>query len=286
MLISSVTCFGETQINNVNQNVAQYTSTSATNTVASNTVDQANAAAKHGVQTQPVTMCVDHYPPLQIFTPNGNVTGENVEIAKQFFSKLDINLTFTVDTPFSRCIQMLKLGKVDVMVGLLESKQRREDFEMLLYDDLTHKRFFVHKDGPTINKFSDLKQLTIATLRGVKQFKAFDEEDKLFSKVEVSSTNAAFIMLAKGRVDAVITTDFYGEQWLAQSPEFASGIVKADFHITKDTQTYIAISKKSPLITSIDRLKAVANSMFESGEFAQIILNFQTEHPEYYLDDK
>lgn len=29
-------------------------------------------------------LCVDHYPPLQIIQPNGQVTSENVEVAKAF----------------------------------------------------------------------------------------------------------------------------------------------------------------------------------------------------------
>ena len=233
---------------------------------------------------QKLIMCVDHYPPLQIIKDNGEVTGENVEVAKSFFTRTNIEISFTSDTPFNRCLNWLKKGRVDIMIEVLGAPERFESFEMLLYDDLTLKRFFIKKNGPPLKSFKDLYGLNVATLRGVKQFPKFDNSQGVFTKVEVSTLLSAFGMLYKGRVDTVLSTENYGEQILSSHPEYAKSITKSDYLEKGDTKTYIALSKASPRIKRIDieKLKSLAKSMYEDGEFASLIIEYQRGYPQYY----
>lgn len=232
----------------------------------------------------PLLMCVDHYPPLQIILPDQTVTGENVEVAKQFLKPFPVSLKFTADTPFQRCIKWMEEGKVDVMVGLLGSEKRFRDFHMLLYDDLTKKRFFIRKNTLEINKFEDIKGLNIASLRGVSQFQEFDNRQGFFNKVEVTTLDAAFGMLLKGRVDAVISTENYGEQLLAHNTKFAENIEKSELLISEGTKTYIAFSKRAMSAKKLDMAPFVshAQELFDSGEFASIIVNYQKDNPKHY----
>lgn len=232
-------------------------------------------------RTDSLLMCVDNYPPLQIINKD-KVTGENVEVTKALANKLEIPIAFTIDTPFKRCIQQLKSGQIDIMAGVLSSPDRREFAHLMLYDDLTSKTFFINKNQPQINTFSDLKGLNIGMLRGVQHFKEFDNAPKGdFNKVEVSSLSAAFGMLAKGRVDAVVSTDYYGHNVIKRNPEL-NHIIQTNYKVNTGTQVYIALSKKSPYSAQHKRFEQAVHDMFVSGEFAKIIVEFQTHHPEYY----
>jgi polar amino acid transport system substrate-binding protein len=230
-----------------------------------------------------MTMCVDHYPPLQVISTNGEVTGENVEITKALVNKLGYTLTFTPDTPFLRCLLWLEDGKVDLVAGILDSPQRREKFHLFLYDDLTDKTFFVKKGNLSITSFEDLRGLRIGVVRGVKQFAQFDDApEHFFRLVEVNTLPAAFGMLSMDRVDAVLSTDYYGQHIIQQDPQMSKTIIQADYQVNQDTQAYIALSKKSVFARRLKDFEDSTEKMLSSGEFTQIIIDFQQNHPEYY----
>jgi polar amino acid transport system substrate-binding protein len=231
---------------------------------------------------QTLTMCIDHYPPLQVIE-NKNATGENVEVVKRLVKKLGMKLTFTANTPFKRCLEYLKQGQVDLMSGLLSSDQRRQYAHLFLYDDLTVKSLFIHKDSHPITEFAQLKGLNIGILRGVKQFTQFDTAPAgMFNKVEVNTLPAAFGMLAKKRLDVVITTDNYGMKILNKSQSINANVVKTQYQETNGTQVYIALSKKSKHVDKVRQFQNTARQMLLDGEFVDIIVEFQTNHPQYY----
>lgn len=228
-------------------------------------------------------MCIDHYPPLQVVLPEGKATGENVEVAREFVNRLGYELNFTADTPFKRCLQWLKEGLVDVMAGLLHSPQRELDYHLFLYDDHTVKRFFVRKNYINIHRFSDLEGLVIGVVRGSRQFEQFDKApEDMFTKVYVNTLSAAFGMLAKERVDTVVSTDYYGFTIINSHPEYRQKIMAADYTVTDGTKAYIAVSRKSQLVEDIERFKTLAQKMHQSGEFSELMKNFQQQHHEYY----
>lgn len=228
-------------------------------------------------------MCIDHYPPLQIVLPSGNATGENVEIAKAFFNNAGYPLTFSGNVPFKRCLQWLREGKVDVMAGLIYSQQRAADFNLYLYDDVTIKMFFIGKNAPDITSFDDLKKKRVAAVRGVRNFERFDTASRReVIKIPVDTLENAFAMLAKDRVDAVVATDFYGENILKNDPSIDKLIRKASFKVESGTKTYIAVSKKSPLNQDHQKLQLLSEKMYQSGEFERYKTHFQDGNTDLY----
>ena len=154
-------------------------------------------------------MCVSHFPPYQIVKPNQAPIGENIAATSYLFNKLGYEIQYTKDNSIWRCLGMLKAGKVDVMSGLLDAPERREFAHLLVYGSLSKKSLYVNQNGPTITKFADLKGLKIAVLKGIKQFEKFDNApDDYFEKVYVNDMAAAFRVLAAGKVDVVISTEF------------------------------------------------------------------------------
>ncbi len=237
------------------------------------------------VNQHKMIMCVDHYPPLQVIKPDQSVTGENVELTKEFVERMGLQLTFTDNTPFKRCLHLLKYGLVDIMAGLTDSSERREKFHMLLFDKSMLKAFFIRKGSHALDSFADLAGLSIASLRGARHFKKFDEaNESYFAKVEVNTLESAFRMLARERVDAVITTDYYGDYLLKHNKELSDKIIKAKYAYSDKTHTYIAISKKSHFAKQIIQFEQVSKEMFDSGKFKQLIFEFRKKHPQYYYE--
>lgn len=229
-----------------------------------------------------VTMCIDHYPPMQVIGPNGEITGENIEVTKALFARLGVALRFTGDTPLKRCLMMLESGLVDVMAGLLDSPERRQTLFMFLYSDSIEKSIYVRKGSRVISKFSDLESLTIGIMRGAKQFRLLDQAPSGFFKVEeVSTLEQAFKMLVRERVDAVSATNYSADLVISELG-FSQIIEKAPFQVVDSSPTYISISKKSPLSNDIDRLTLVVDEMYESGEFLRILSDFRKNNPQLY----
>lgn len=230
-----------------------------------------------------LTMCIDHYPPLQVVLGDGKATGQNVEVTRAFFRELGYELTFTADIPFRRCLQWMRDGEVDLMSGLLSSSERHDDFHMFLYDDHTVKTFFVNKDTVKINRFEDLEGLNIAVVRGSRQFEAFDNAPKdMFNKTHVNTLNAAFGMLEKGRVDAVVCTDYYGDNVIKNHPRLRGRLEKSAYEEINGTKVYIALSKKSRFAHEAQRFNNLAVEMYLSGEFREIMKAWQEDYSEYY----
>ncbi|MCC2606342.1 substrate-binding periplasmic protein [Planctobacterium marinum] len=234
-------------------------------------------------ETPTLSLCIDHYPPLQIVLENGLATGENVEVARQFAQNLGYQLTFTTDIPFKRCLQWLEDGEVDLMIGLLDSAQRQQNYHMFLYDDHTIKRFFIRNEAEDILDFSDLAGLNIAVVRGARQFDLFDNAPGgYFNRVAVNTLPAAFGMLAKGRVDAVVCTDYYGTNIVKSHPEFTDSIKQASYQVINGTKVYIALSRQSEFAFDAQRMNQKAIEMYLSGEFEQLMQTFQRHNPQWY----
>lgn len=230
-----------------------------------------------------LTMCIDHYPPLQVVLEDGKATGENVEIGRAFLERLGYDIKFTTDIPFKRCLQWLKEGVVDLMVGLLDSEDRQRDYHMFLYDDYTVKGFFVNNAGLEIKAFEDLAGLNIAVVRGSRQFQEFDNAaEGYFNKVYVNTLPAAFGMLSRGRVDAVVCTDYYGENVIKSHPDFESKIRQAEYEVVNGTKVFIALSRKSKHANNLSNFESLADQMFHAGEFKKMIDDFKTNNPQYY----
>ncbi|WP_390592020.1 substrate-binding periplasmic protein [Simiduia litorea] len=227
-------------------------------------------------------MCIDHYPPMQVIGSNGEITGENVEVAKAVFARLGVVLRFTGDTPLKRCLMMLEGGFVDVMAGLLDSPERRQTLHMFLYSDSIEKSIYVRKGSRVISKFSDLENLTIGILRGAKQFRLLDQAPAGFFQLEeVSSLDQAFKMLVRERVDAVSATN-YSADLVISKLGFSQVIEKSSFHVLDSSPTFISISKKSALSTDIARVSEVIEDMYASGEFLRILSDFRNNNPQLY----
>jgi len=235
----------------------------------------------NSAENKTLTMCVSHFPPHQIVLPGQIPTGENIATTTHFFNKLGFTIRFTQNNSFWRCLGMLKAGKVDLMSGLLDAPERRDFAHLLAYSSLAKKSIYVNKNGPEISKFSDLKGLKVAVLKDIKQFKQFDNAPAdYFEKVYVNDMPAAFRVLAAGKVDVVISTDF------SELDKFRKQITQEIKEITIDLDEtallFIGLSKKSKIAYLAPKFAELSKEMYENNEFKQVIKDFKANNPEHY----
>jgi len=232
---------------------------------------------------QYLTMCVSHYPPHQIVLPDQTPTGENIAAATYFFNKLGFSLRFTQNNSFWRCLAMLKAGKVDIMSGLLDAPERREFAHLLAYSALNKKLFYVNKNNLNISTFSDLKGLKVAVLRGIKQFKQFDNApDGYLKKVYVSDLDAAFRVLVAGKVDVVISTDFFDLDKFKNQANATQEIAEVVVKLDDSSLLFTGLSKKSKVAHLVPKFTELSKVLYKNGEFQKVIDEFKLKHPEYY----
>lgn len=228
-----------------------------------------------------LTMCVSHFPPYQVVLPGQMPIGENIAATTYFFNKLGFKINFTEDNSIWRCLGMLKAGKVDIMSGLLDAPERRDFAHLLAYSSLNKKSFYINQNGPNISSFADLKGLKVGVLKGIKQFEQFDNApDGYFEKVYVNDMSAAFRVLAAGKVDVFISTDFNDLESYQSSnnQEFK----KITVNLNDASLLFIGLSKKSASAHLVKEFTQLSQKLYTSGEFQQVINDFKIKHPEHY----
>ena len=234
-----------------------------------------------GAEEKSLTMCVSHFPPYQVVLPGQMPIGENIAATTYFFNKLGFKINFTEDNSIWRCLGMLKAGKVDIMSGLLDAPERREFAHLLVYSSLNEKSFYVNKNGPKITKFADLKGLKIAVLKGIKQFEKFDNApDDYFEKVYVNDMAAAFRVLAAGKVDVVVSTEFNDLAKYQSSSN--KDVKKITLNLDDAALLFIALSKKSKVAHLAEEFSLLSKKTYANDEFTQVINEFKLKNPEYY----
>jgi len=233
----------------------------------------------HAQETAKV--CVDHYPPLQIISSDGSVDGYNIQVLKAVADRLGITLEYRTDIPFTRCLNCMRSGNCDLMIGLLDVDDRREYMEMFQYSGQSDKVFYLNNSSThKISEYKDLKGLVIGVNRGYRYFEEFDQEKSLFEKVYVDSREQLFRMLLSKRVDAIVCNYEICKSLIERHPEWQSKVKRSAYSFVGENPSYIGLSKKSKLTPIKSNLKSIISDMFLSGQVDMIVERYTRERPE------
>jgi len=222
---------------------------------------------------KPMVMCVDHSPPHNIFTTdNASPHGSLINVAKVIARRLNVPLTFTGNTPFLRCLRMMRNGSADIMLGLLDKPERREYMHLYRYLDTSHKAFYALKSRSwQVNSFEDLAGLNIGVVHGFKYFPRFDRETELFSLNSAPSVLINLRRLLAGRVDLVIATKTEGDYLTHKNPHFQKFIEPVNYQYLAENPVYVGLSKRSQYVNKANELETLVSAMKSREEFVQII---------------
>jgi len=213
-------------------------------------------------------VAVNHAPPFRIVESEGDrpaFGGIYIDIARALFERAKLRVRF-IEMPFVRAIEATKSGAADVMLGPNRTSER-ERFLHYLDTDLGRedKIFLTRADAPDVAAYADLQDRQIGVLRGAVYFDRFDA-DRSLSKTSFPTYAAGLRMLRQDRVDVLVIPEAFADYWV---PQDSPAIRRATLRF-EGRPSFIAISRKSGMMTEVERLESLLEQMREDGTMVRI----------------
>ena len=227
-----------------------------------------------------LTLAVDDSPPYSYRNAENQLDGLSVKIAERFAAQLNMELK-PVFCPWARCLELVKRGSLDLILGVNKDAEREQwlDFiEPAFFVGEQKFGFFVLSQGPKIQRYQDLKGLSIGSLRGSYHFPRFDADNKLY-KVTTTNVETLINMLIAGNLDTVIHLERTMAPYLEQFDK-QNQMKLSDFKPTVTTNGFLAISKKSNLSKDLDSLNDAMKTLVRSGAIVDLFNAYNVETTE------
>lgn len=235
------------------------------------------------LEAKEVLVPVDNYPPFHIFSDDReNAFGEVISVLEAVIQEVnkeggfDLILKTTKDTPFKRCLHMMKKGDAQLIGGLLDKDDRREYMHLLKYKPNSNKVFLIRSSwDKDIHGLADLSGKKVGVVSGFKYFKEFDKDESII-KDEAPRFDLSIRKLVGNRFDVVIATE---NEWLAlkeKDPELSKQVKLATYKYDKPNPVYLGISKNSWLAEEqyLTVFTKVVDRMYLTNEFVKVIADF------------
>ncbi|MEK2688769.1 substrate-binding periplasmic protein [Bdellovibrio sp. GT3] len=198
------------------------------------------------------------FPPL-MFKKGDTIAGVFPDIIMETFKSLNITATLEYVGPWARVQKSAEKGDIDAIAGIYKNEVRAKYLDFIMLPLIENKAVVYVKKGNAFKfeSWSSLKGRSLGILIGDRYQESFEQflnSNKKDIKIErVKAINQLFLMLAKGRIDTVIYSNFVGDIVIKESglsdeiemlqPE----VYSSDF--------YFAISRKSPLVKDKARIE-------------------------------
>jgi len=224
--------------------------------------------------------CLDHYPNRHSFvqdpaTPSANKQdpyGPTVELMRELALRAGFVLKFSPDTPFARCLKQMASGKTDLMINLNYSAERAAYMHLLPYSQGLPEVLYLNHNQTLINEFEQLRQTTIAIVRGyvyaenlLQQFKG-----QQLTVHEADTLSNAFGLLLLNRVEAVVAPQQQAAYVIASESlyqgKFRSIPLAPD--LVTELHTHLGFSKKSANPQLLAPIQRALEQMVNEGKIA------------------
>lgn len=209
---------------------------------------------------------------------DGNLTGFGIDYATDAFERINVNIEF-VDVPFSRMLEELKNGTLDIAMDLYVKPEREEyaifpDFPYVAYPTVLFK-----KSDMNFRFTGDLDELQPYTIGYVRGY-SLGPLDKLknnhnyeFSISDSPKTNIE--SLVNNRVNLIVDIKSTGEYFIKEldlddSIEITGPPLYYDY-------AYIAFSKKNGYNDLVEEYNNVVMSMYEDGTISALSNKYSLE---------
>ncbi|MEH6650348.1 MAG: transporter substrate-binding domain-containing protein [Motiliproteus sp.] len=221
---------------------------------------------------EPLKLVAFQYPPL-VYQQDGEIIGVAAELVRAVFNELGVQIEIEM-LPWARSLQYLQSGQADGVFTIFKNPHRQT---FLLYPDepLIEQTIslYTFRDKP-INfsgKLSDLAPYRMGLTRAVSYGKRFDAaiEETLTNLTVVNDEEAKFMLLAKGRVDVVVSSvgiaDFYIDKL-----QLANRISRVPTEIQR-VPSYVAFAKTPDNQLRVERFEQALRQLKLSGRYDQIV---------------
>ena len=184
-----------------------------------NDSDKGNAAAGqlnklHPQNCRKILVGVYENKPKIFTDETGAASGIFVDILNEIARKEKWQLTY-VPCEWLECLEALKNGRIDLMPDVAFSQERYKQFNFHKEEVISSWSLVYAKSRKQINAIYDLNNRRIAILKGSIQEKIFEQMVNGFkfqvTLVKADSYEEAFLLVARGAADAVVSNHFYGD---------------------------------------------------------------------------
>lgn len=219
------------------------------------------------------------------FKGNERWVGIDVELiqatAKQAGYKIEI-----VDMPWTRVLESIRSGQIDITLAATESPERRE---YALFSShrfrASHYVLFVRKTKlPLFKGVQSLADITntntlVGALRGAiysKEHYLLQKNSEFRKRIVLIDNDQSLPQLAlKGRVDGYIESDIEGKQYLASSPTYQENIIPfVTINLGKESDTQLMFSKKTVSKQLVEKFDSALLNIHRSGTYDKIIQKY------------
>ena len=149
------------------------------------------------------------YPPFCIVNPDSTAGGFSIELIQAVCEAMDLKVSFKVDE-WNKIKQELAEGKLDVLPLVGRTPERESLYDFTIPYMTFHGAVFARKGDERFRTKEDLKNVSIAVLKGDNAEEYMIREKITDNIISVDSFEKAFILLSEGGCDAVITQKVMG----------------------------------------------------------------------------
>ncbi|WMN58973.1 transporter substrate-binding domain-containing protein [Pseudoalteromonas xiamenensis] len=220
---------------------------------------------------------VDHAPPYSRIDDDGNIQGLILDILYALPQSAEYDIQ-PIACPFSRCVRMLSQGEIDIMGGLINTKERQKIMSFVEPPYMVLQSSFVfYKRADSelvVENYDDLYNKRIAVMRGGVFFPRFDEDREL-NKVSVNTEKVAIDLLLKNRVDLVIAVEETADHSMSILNQPSHQLKKVDFRYTQKIYGNMAMSLKFAHSYAGLRVRDGMMSLALSNQLSQLVAPYQ-----------
>lgn len=153
------------------------------------------------------------YPPFATGMSDATAGGFTVDLWKAVATELGLKYTLRV-LPFHQLLQEFKDGKIDVLLNLAQSDERRQFADFTVPHAIVHGAIFVRKGETQIDSESVLARKSIIVMNGDVAHDYAVSQGWATQLVLVETAAKGFQLLAAGQHDAVLLSKLVGMQTL------------------------------------------------------------------------
>ena len=214
------------------------------------------------------------YPPFEYIDGSGVIKGFDIDIANALCKEIKAECVFS-NQPFSGLIPSLKVGKFDALIsalGITQERQKQVAFTQAYYEP---SGSFV----APIEKHYLLSNLS-GKIVGVQQATTFEkylqQQNEYANRITIktyASIQEAFLDLASGRIDLVLTDTPIAKEWLKKNDKQYAIVEKPIINHEYFGAGYgIAVNKDSNQL--LNSLNEALNKIKQNGIYNNIMQKY------------
>ncbi len=211
----------------------------------------------------------DNFPPMGFLDENNEITGFDVDLAKEAAKRLGTEVEFK-PIDWSSKEAEIQSGRIDALWNGLEITEERK--KNLLFSEPymnDQQVIFKRADDASIAKEDDLKGKTVATqsASGTAEDYVDGHKDTTGYKdvKKYADYLSAFMDLENGRVDAIVCDEIIGRFYMSKHPD---KIAALEGHVGPVTQFGVAYRKDDTALK--EKMQKVLDEMRADGTMAKV----------------